>query len=66
MKQPTREEITQKINMVLDGSITRESQKVYLITTNKPPSQETYLISTIIDYYTNFIGSYGLPSLSTA
>lgn len=25
MKQPTREEITQKINMVLDGSITRES-----------------------------------------
>lgn len=25
MKQPTREEITQKINMVLDGRITRES-----------------------------------------
>ena len=25
MKQPTREEIAQKINMVLDGSITRES-----------------------------------------
>lgn len=31
MNQPKREEITQKINMVLDGSLTRESICVWAI-----------------------------------
>ena len=31
MNQPTKEEITQKINMVLDGSLTRESVCVWAV-----------------------------------